>query len=68
MWEFNTLPLLFLLYWIFYICVVFNDECIKPSKLSPSMKVILLLKYQHVGVICLIMELSELLPSLKVIL
>ena len=49
-----------------YFYVIFNDECIKSSELLPSLKVILLLMSQHVGVICYIMELFELLPGLKV--
>ena len=48
-----------------YLYMVFNNEYIKSSEISPSLKVLLLLKYQHVGVICLIMKLSELSPSLN---
>ena len=47
--------------------VVFNDECVKLSELSPALKIILL-KSQNVGVICHIMESSKLSPIVVLLL
>ena len=49
-----------------YLHVVFNDECIQSSELSPGLKdILLLLKSQNMGIIYYIMESSEHSSSLK---